>query len=70
MNIKVFSFTKPYFSVWKIPADKVESEINSWLLINPRAKVSEIKHDLTQGIWYPPQLIVTVYYTHSDEKSS
>jgi hypothetical protein len=55
--------------MWKIPADRIESEIDTWLLRNPKVKVFEIKHDLTQGIWYAPQLIVTIYYTHSDEKS-
>jgi hypothetical protein len=55
--------------MWKIPADRIESEIDTWLLRNPKVKVFEIKHDLTQGIWCAPQLIVTIYYTHSDEKS-
>ena len=69
MNIKVFSFNKPYFSFWNVPTDKIEPEIESWLLRNPKVKIFEIKHDLAQGIWFAPQLIVTIYYSQADDKS-
>lgn len=66
MHIKVFSFTKAYFSKWKIPTERIESEIENWLLQNTKIKISEIKHDLTQGIWYAPQLIITIYYSQDE----
>ncbi len=69
MNIKVFSFAKSFFSMWKIPTDKIEPEIDTWLRKNPKVKIFEIKHDLNQGIWYSPQLIVTIYYSQTEEKS-
>ncbi len=55
--------------MWKIPTDKIEPEIDTWLLRNPKVKIFEIKHDLNQGIWYSPQLIVTIYYSQTEEKS-
>ena len=68
MNVKVFTFQKPYFSMWQIPVNQMESEIQSWLSHNSGVKVKEIRHDLIQGIWYAPQLIVTIYYTSSNEQ--
>ena len=69
MNIKVFSFTKTNVGFGcKIPAERIESEIGTWLLRNPQVKIFEIKHDLAQGIWLAPQLIVTIYYSQADEK--
>ena len=66
MKIKVFTFGRPYFSWWKIPSEGIEPEISFWLLQNPRIKVREIKHDAFQGIWIPPQLIVSIYYETSE----
>ena len=62
MKIKVFSFQKPYFSSWRILAAQMEKQIQDWLQQNPRIAVKEIRHDSYQGIWYAPQLIVTIYY--------
>ena len=67
MQIKVFTFSKPYMSMWKIPAEKVEQEVQNWLAKNPGIKVREIKHDTIQGIWVSPQLIITIYYLNSGE---
>ena len=68
MKIKVFAFQRPYFSMWKIDANEMELEIQNWLSRNNRIKVTEIKHELIQGIWYAPQLIVSIYYTDSTEQ--
>lgn len=67
MKIKVFTFSKPYFSMWKIPTEKAEQEIQNWLAINSAIKIKEIKHDTIQGIWYSPQLIITIYYSEAGE---
>jgi hypothetical protein len=67
MKIKVFTFSKPYVSMWKIPTEKVEQEVQNWLAKNPGIKVREIKHDTIQGIWVSPQLIITIYYSNSGE---
>jgi hypothetical protein len=67
MKIKIFSFRKPYFSMWRIPADKMETEIENWLLKNPGITVREVKHDSFQGIWYAPQLVVSIYYTDASK---
>jgi hypothetical protein len=64
MNIKVFSFSPTsLFSSYRIPVEKMESEIETWLSNNSEVKISEIKHDLLQGVFYAPQLIVTIYYS-------
>lgn len=62
MKVKVFNFKKSYFSMWDIPADHIDSEINSWLTTNPDVEIVEICHDRFQGIWFTPQLIVSIYY--------
>jgi hypothetical protein len=67
MKIKVFTFSKPYVSMWKIPSEKVEQEIQNWFAQNSGIKIKEIKHDTIQGIWVSPQLIVTIYYAESGE---
>jgi hypothetical protein len=67
VRIKVFTFQKPCFSMWRIPAGKMETEIENWLLKNPGINVREIKHDSFQGIWYAPQLVVSVYYADANE---
>jgi hypothetical protein len=62
MEIKVFSFKKPFFSWWDIPTAQMENEVENWLLKNPDIRIMEIRHDRFQGIWVSPQLIVTIYY--------
>jgi hypothetical protein len=62
MKIKVFNFKKPYFSWWDIPTTQMENEIENWLLKNDNIEVINIRHDRFQGIWFSPQLIVTIYY--------
>jgi hypothetical protein len=61
-KIKVFTFQKHYFSMWKIPAEKVEHEVNKWLMQNDGIEIRKIKHDSYQGIWFAPQLIISIYY--------
>ena len=48
--------------MWDIPADHIDSEINSWLTTNPDVEIVEICHDRFQGIWFTPQMIVSIYY--------
>jgi len=41
----------------------MEHEISGWLALNPNISVREIRHDLPPGFLFPPQYIVTIYYT-------
>ncbi len=67
MNIKVFAFSRSYFSSWNLAAGNIEQEIKTWLAANPGIRVKEIRHDSFQGIWFPPQLIVSIYFTPAGE---
>ena len=66
MNVKVFAYQKRLFYSRKIPTDQMELEIQDWLAKNPRIKVHELKHDLVQGIWFAPQLVVSIYYSDAE----
>lgn len=48
---------------WKVDPGEITSMISSWLEQNPNIEVREIKHDVVASFWYPPQLIVFIYYT-------
>lgn len=64
MRIQSFSISRPYFSMtWKVDPGEITSMISSWLEQNPNIEVREIKHDVVASFWYPPQLIVFIYYT-------
>ncbi|MCO6465098.1 MAG: hypothetical protein J5I53_00640 [Bradyrhizobiaceae bacterium] len=63
MQVKVFTFSKPYFSwSWKIDPLEVELNIANWLRSNPNIKIFSIQHNAVATFWYPTQLFVTVYY--------
>ena len=70
MNIKVFSYRKPFplllLGRVAIPTDQMELEIQDWLAKNPRIKVHELKHDLVQDVLAGPQLVVSIYYTDAE----
>ncbi len=66
MKIKVFAFQKGFFASWDLPTNQMEPEIQDWLAKNPRIKVHEIKHDLVQGIFIAPQLVVSIYYSDAE----
>lgn len=62
MKIKTFSFKKSFFSMWDISKDKVQQEIQTWLSSQPSIDIIEIKHDSFAAVWYPAQLVVSIYY--------
>ena len=67
MDIKVFAFGKRYFSSWNLDSGSIEHDIKTWLAANPGIRVNEIRHNSYQGIWSPPQLIVSIYFTPAGE---
>jgi hypothetical protein len=63
MRVQVFSVTKSFFSfTWKLDPEELGARLSGWLQENPNIEIKEIKHDVVNGVWYPPQLIVFVYY--------
>lgn len=63
MRIKIFEFSKPFFSwTWKIIPANVESQVSAWLNEHPDVQIESIHHTSFASFWYPPQLLVTVYY--------
>ena len=63
MKVRVFAFTKPYFSItWKLEQAEIESTVSDWLSRNPDITVVTIKHDSVASFWYPTQLFVSIYY--------
>ena len=63
MRMKLFAFSKPYFSlVWKIIPTEVESQVSAWFNENPDAQIESIHHTNISNFWYPPQLLITIYY--------
>ncbi len=66
MNVKVFGFQGTLSWSSQIPTDKMELEIQDWLAKNPRIKVHELKHDLSQGVLEREQLVVSIYYTDAE----
>lgn len=63
MKLQFFSFASPYFSwSWKIEAIEVNRTVSEWMSRNPGITVREIKHDTIPSFWYPPQLLISIYY--------
>ena len=63
MRVQMFSITKPYFSAtWKVDPEEMAAQISAWLQQNKGVEVKEIQHNVVASFWYPPQLIVFIYY--------
>ena len=63
MKVKVFEFSTRYWSKsWKVDAGDIENTLNQWLATNPAAQIRHVKHENLGGVWYPPQLIISIYY--------
>lgn len=63
MRLQVFCFTQSSFSwSWKIDPEQIQSSISEWLSRHSTLVIREIKHDTVASVWYPPQLIVSIYY--------
>lgn len=63
MQLKIFSFRVSVFSwSWKVDAEKAEQVVSAWLQANPGLAIREIRHDTIAQFWYPPQLLVSIYY--------
>jgi hypothetical protein len=68
MRVELFCFTCPYFSwSWKIDPDEVRSALSRWLSRHGDVHIREIRHDTVASFWYPPQLLVTIYYDEAGE---
>jgi len=63
MKAKVFEFSKPFWSWhWKLDPTNVENILRDWFDSNPQVKVKQILHENVESFWFPPQLIVVIYY--------
>lgn len=62
MKIRMFTLRGSWWT-WKLNITAMEHEISGWLALNPNISVREIRHDLPPGFLFPPQYIVTIYYT-------
>lgn len=64
MKVKVFEFSKPYWSWgWRVEPSVIEDTLAAWFLDNPKSKIQYILHqNVGSGFWFPPQLVVTIYY--------
>ena len=62
MKIRMFT-QRGSMLTWKIDISRMELEISTWLSTNMNISVREIRHDISGCFWFPPQYIVTIYYT-------
>ena len=63
MRVKVFEFSTKFWDwTWKIDPTKVENTLKDWFDNNSEVNVKHILHQNLQSFWYPPQLIVVIYY--------
>ncbi len=60
MRVKTFSYSAVFS---KIDVSRFTIDFDAWVKSNAGIEIKEIKHDISSGaFWYPPQLVVSVYY--------
>jgi hypothetical protein len=70
MRVEIFSIARPYFSFnWQLDPADMAIKLANWFRENPNIDVKEIKHDVVASSWYPPQLVVTIYFIERTEMS-
>jgi hypothetical protein len=68
MRMKLFTFSKPYFSMtWKIDPTEVEHQVSTWLNDNPHIHIESIHHTSVASFWYPTQLLIVIYYRQTKD---
>lgn len=69
MRVETLCFTRPYWSFnWKLDPEELAVRLSEWLRDHQDIIIQKIHHDVVGGFWYPPQLIVTIYFQKNSEK--
>ena len=70
MRVEIITFTRPFWSLnWQLDPDDMAIRLSDWLRENEAIEIHKINHDVVTSFWYPPQIIVAIYYRKLGESS-